>query len=382
MYHTFKLSERVGYAKKRGKRNMSQQDLESLRSQIDSLNLEILRLINERASVVEEIGKIKEKQGVNRYDPLRERHMLDLIKKNNNGPLNQMTVDYIFKQIFKTALKQLEAEKKKELLVSRKEKSEDTVININGELVGSGTPSFVFGPCAVESYEQVAAVAASIQEKGLKLIRGGAYKPRTSPYDFQGLGLDGLKILKEVSKEYGLGVITEIVTPSDLEHALDYIDVIQIGARNMQNFELLKAAGSTNKPVLLKRGLAATIDEFIHAAEYIMSKGNENIILCERGIRTYEKATRNTLDISAVPILKQETHLPVMVDVTHSTGRRDLLLPCSKAAIAIGADGVMAEVHPDPSIALSDQQQQMDIPTFNAYYDEILKFMKQYEVSK
>ena len=382
MYHTFKLSERVGYAKKRGKRNMSQQDLESLRSQIDSLNLEILRLVNERATVVEEIGKIKEKQGVNRYDPLRERHMLDLIKKNNNGPLNQMTVDYIFKQIFKTALKQLEAEKKKELLVSRKEKSEDTVININGELVGSGTPSFVFGPCAVESYEQVAAVAASIQEKGLKLIRGGAYKPRTSPYDFQGLGLDGLKILKEVSKEYGLWVITEIVTPSDLEHALDYIDVIQIGARNMQNFELLKAAGSTNKPVLLKRGLAATIDEFIHAAEYIMSKGNENIILCERGIRTYEKATRNTLDISAVPILKQETHLPVMVDVTHSTGRRDLLLPCSKAAIAIGADGVMAEVHPDPSIALSDQQQQMDIPTFNAYYDEILKFMKQYEVSK
>ena len=382
MYHTFKLSESAGYAKKRGKRNMSQQDLESLRSQIDSLNLDILRLINERATVVEEIGKIKEKQGVNRYDPLRERHMLDLIKDNNNGPLNQMTVDYIFKQIFKTALKQLEAEKKKELLVSRKEKSEDTVINVNGELIGSGTPSFVFGPCAVESYEQVAAVAATIQEKGLKLIRGGAYKPRTSPYDFQGLGLDGLKILKDVSKEYGLGVITEIVTPSDLDHALDYIDVIQIGARNMQNFELLKAAGATNKPVLLKRGLAATIDEFIHAAEYIMSKGNENIILCERGIRTYEKATRNTLDISAVPILKQETHLPVMVDVTHSTGRRDLLLPCTKAAIAIGADGVMAEVHPDPSIALSDQQQQMDIPTFNAYYEEILKFMKQYEVSK
>ena len=194
MYHTFKLSESAGYAKKRGKRNMSQQDLESLRSQIDSLNLDILRLINERATVVEEIGKIKEKQGVNRYDPLRERHMLDLIKDNNNGPLNQMTVDYIFKQIFKTALKQLEAEKKKELLVSRKEKSEDTVINVNGELIGSGTPSFVFGPCAVESYEQVAAVAATIQEKGLKLIRGGAYKPRTSPYDFQGLGLDGLKI--------------------------------------------------------------------------------------------------------------------------------------------------------------------------------------------
>ncbi|MCT6925836.1 MULTISPECIES: bifunctional 3-deoxy-7-phosphoheptulonate synthase/chorismate mutase [Bacillales] len=359
---------------------MSQHDLESLRGQIDGLNLEILRLINERAEIVNEIGKIKEKQGVNRYDPLRERHMLDLIKEHNNGPLNQMTVDYIFKQIFKTALKQLEEVKKKELLVSRKEKSEDTVININNELVGAGAPSFVFGPCAVESYEQVAQVAASIRDKGLKLIRGGAYKPRTSPYDFQGLGLEGLKILKQVSDEYGLAVITEIVTPADLEVAVDYVDVIQIGARNMQNFELLKAAGAINKPVLLKRGLAATIDEFIHAAEYIMSKGNENIILCERGIRTYEKATRNTLDISAVPILKQETHLPVMVDVTHSTGRRDLLLPCAKAAIAIGADGVMAEVHPDPSIALSDQQQQMDIPTFDAFYDEVLKFMKQYEV--
>ena len=359
---------------------MSQHQLEGLRDRIDELNLEILRLINERAEIVNEIGKIKEKQGVNRYDPLRERHMLDLIKKHNNGPLNQITVDFIFKQIFKTALKQLEAEKKKELLVSRKEKSEDTVVSVNGEQIGSGLPSFVFGPCAVESYEQVSAVAQTISEKGLKLIRGGAYKPRTSPYDFQGLGLEGLKILRQAADEHGLGVVTEIVTPADLETALDYVDVIQIGARNMQNFELLKAAGQLNKPILLKRGLAATIDEFVHAAEYIMSKGNENIILCERGIRTYEKATRNTLDISAVPILKQETHLPVLVDVTHSTGRRDLLLPCTKAAIAIGADGVMAEVHPDPSIALSDQQQQMDIPTFNAYYEEIQKFMKQYEV--
>ncbi len=359
---------------------MSEQNLDALRKQIDHLNLEILRLVNERAEVVNEIGKIKEKQGVNRYDPLRERHMLDLLKQNNKGPLNQMTVDYIFKQIFKTSLKQLEADKKKELLVSRKKKSEDTVIEINGETIGAGGPSFIFGPCSVESYEQTAKVAESISAKGLKFIRGGAYKPRTSPYDFQGLGLEGLKILKRVSEEYGLAVVTEIVTPAHIEEALDYVDVIQIGARNMQNFELLKAVGATNKPVLLKRGLAATIDEFIHAAEYIMSKGNENIMLCERGIRTYEKATRNTLDISAVPILKQETHLPVFVDVTHSTGRRDLLLPCAKAAIAIGADGVMAEVHPDPSVALSDQQQQMDIPEFNNFYTVLQKFMKEYEL--
>jgi 3-deoxy-7-phosphoheptulonate synthase / chorismate mutase len=169
-----------------------------------------------------------------------------------------------------------------------------------------------------------------------------------------------------------MAVISEIVSPADIEMAMDYIDVIQIGARNMQNFELLKAAGSVNRPVLLKRGLSATIEEFINAAEYIMAQGNDKIILCERGIRTYEKATRNTLDISAVPILKQETHLPVMVDVTHSTGRRDLLLPTAKAAIAIGADGVMAEVHPDPAVALSDSQQQMDLDQFDKFYNELL----------
>ena len=186
------------------------------------------------------------------------------------------------------------------------------------------------GPCAVESYEQVRQVAEAMKEQGLKLMRGGAFKPRTSPYDFQGLGLEGLQILRQVADEYDLAVISEILNPNDIEMSLDYVDVIQIGARNMQNFDLLRA-GAVNKPVLLKRGLSATIEEFINAAEYIMAKGNGNIILCERGIRTYERATRNTLDISAVPILKKETHLPVVVDVTHSTGRRDLLLPTAKA---------------------------------------------------
>ena len=239
--------------------------------------------------------------------------------------------------------------------------------------------SFIFGPCAVESYEQVLAVAQAIKAKGQKLLRGGAYKPRTSPYDFQGLGLEGLKILKELQMKQGLAVISEIVTPSHLEEALEYIDVIQIGARNMHNFELLKEAGSVNKPVLLKRGFAATIDEFINAAEYIISQGNDQIILCERGIRTYERATRNTLDISAVPILKQETHLPVFVDVTHSTGRRDLLIPTAKAAIAVGADGVMAEVHPDPAVALSDAAQQMDLNQFDEFYASMMDFMKTHE---
>lgn len=359
---------------------MSHLDLEQLREKVDAVNLEILTLINERAKVIQEIGKIKEKQGVNRYDPLRERHMLDLLKKNNNGPLDQKTVDHIFKEIFKSALDMQEEDHRKALLVSRKKKAEDTIIDINGEKIGDGTPSFIFGPCAVESQDQVSKVAEAIGAKGLKMIRGGAYKPRTSPYDFQGLGLEGLKMLKAAADQYKLAVVSEIVTPHHLEAALPYVDVVQVGARNMQNFELLKAVGQINKPVLLKRGMSATVDEFINAAEYIIASGNSQIILCERGIRTYEKATRNTLDISAVPILKQETHLPVFVDVTHSTGRRDLLLPAAKAAIAIGADGVMAEVHPDPAVALSDAAQQMDLNQFDDYYDALMKFMKQYEL--
>lgn len=214
------------------------------------------------------------------------------------------------------------------------------------------------------------------KKQGLKLLRGGAFKPRTSPYDFQGLGIEGLKILKRIADEFDMAVISEIVSPQDIDVALDYIDVIQIGARNMQNFELLKAAGSVRKPVLLKRGLSATLSEFMNAAEYIISRGNDQIILCERGIRTYERATRNTLDITAVPILKQETHLPVLVDVTHSTGRKDLLIPAAKAALAIGADGIMAEVHPDPEVALSDSAQQMNIEQFNQFISELRPLAK------
>ncbi|KKB75237.1 MULTISPECIES: bifunctional 3-deoxy-7-phosphoheptulonate synthase/chorismate mutase [Bacillus] len=350
---------------------MSNTELDLLRQQANELNLQILKLINERGRIVQEIGKAKEAQGINRYDPVRERAMLNSIIENNDGPFEDSTIQHIFKEIFKAGLELQEDDHSKALLVSRKKKPEDTIVNIKGETIGDGEQRFIIGPCAVESYDQVAEVAAAAKKQGLKLLRGGAFKPRTSPYDFQGLGVEGLKILKRVADEYDLAVISEIVNPQHIEEAIDYIDVIQIGARNMQNFELLKAAGSVKKPVLLKRGLAATLKEFINAAEYIISQGNDQIILCERGIRTYETATRNTLDISAVPILKQETHLPVFVDVTHSTGRRDLLLPTAKAALAIGADGVMAEVHPDPSVALSDSAQQMDIPTFEKWLNEL-----------
>ncbi|OIJ12441.1 chorismate mutase [Anaerobacillus alkalilacustris] len=350
---------------------MGNEQLEELRDKLDDVNLKLLNIINERAKLVQEIGQVKKTQGVNRFDPVRERKMLDMIAEKNEGPFDTATLQHIFKQIFKLSLELQEDDSRNTLLVSRKKQPEDTIVDVRGETIGDGKQRLIAGPCSVESYEQVASVAKVLKEQGVKLLRGGAFKPRTSPYDFQGLGLEGLKILKRVADEFNMAVISEIVDPKDIELAVEYIDVIQIGARNMQNFELLKAAGSVKKPVLLKRGLSATIEEFINAAEYIISKGNGNIMLCERGIRTYEKATRNTLDISAVPILKQETHLPVLVDVTHSTGRRDLLLPTAKAALAIGADAVMAEVHPDPAVALSDSAQQMDFDQFAKFMDDL-----------
>lgn len=355
---------------------MASNNLEILRNQIDEVNLEILKLLNKRGNLVQEIGKLKEVQGVKRFDPLRERVMLDLVAEHNEGPFETSTLQHIFKTIFKTGLELQEDDNRKALLVSRKKKPEDTVVDVKGEKIGDGAMHFIMGPCAVESYEQVKLVAQAMKEQGLHVMRGGAYKPRTSPYDFQGLGEEGLRILRQVADEFDMAIVSEILNPNDIEMALNYVDVIQIGARNMQNFELLKAAGAVKKPVLLKRGIAATIEEFMYAAEYIMAQGNNQIILCERGIRTYEKATRNTLDISAVPILKKETHLPVVVDVTHSTGRRDLLLPAAKAAIAIGADAVMAEVHPDPAVALSDSAQQMSIPQFHEFMNELKTFLQ------
>ncbi|MDQ0342010.1 3-deoxy-7-phosphoheptulonate synthase/chorismate mutase [Lederbergia wuyishanensis] len=349
-------------------------ELEMLRSKIEKTTLQILELLNERGKIAQDIGKLKEMQGVKRYDPVQERKLFDLIAEHNEGPFETSTVQHIFKQIFKASLELQEDDNRKALLVSRKKKPENTVVSVLGEEIGNGTQHFIMGPCAVESYDQVKLVAQAMKQQGLKLMRGGAYKPRTSPYDFQGLGLEGLKILRQVADEEGMAIISEILNPNDMETALDYVDVIQIGARNMQNFELLKVAGSVRKPILLKRGLSATIEEFMYAAEYILAQGNDQIILCERGIRTYEKATRNTLDISAVPILKKETHLPVVVDVTHSTGRKDLLLPTAKAALAIGADAVMAEVHPDPAVALSDSAQQMNIPEFNKFMEEARAF--------
>ncbi len=347
------------------------QELEALREKLNDINHNLLQLLSERAEIAQQIGHVKQKQGIPKYDPEREKKMLEQLVAENNGPFDDATIKHLFKQIFKASLDLQKDDHKKVLLVSRKQKQADTVLNIKGVNVGGNEHLLVAGPCSVESYDQLKTVASALKDQGIKVLRGGAFKPRTSPYDFQGLGVEGLKLLKQVATELDMITISEIVNPAHVELAADYIDVIQIGARNMQNFELLKAAGDVNVPVLLKRGLSATMEEFILAAEYILSRGNHNVMLIERGIRTYEKATRNTLDISAVPIIKQETHLPVLVDVTHSTGRKDIMLPCAKAALAAGADGVMIEVHPDPQTALSDAKQQMNVDEFTQFWTQL-----------
>jgi 3-deoxy-7-phosphoheptulonate synthase len=243
-------------------------------------------------------------------------------------------------------------------LVGRELKQETTVIDLgDGVRVGSAELAIIAGPCAIESREQAFAIAAGVKAAGAKLFRGGAYKPRTSPYSFQGLAEEGLKILAEVRDQFGLKIVTEAVDHESLELVEQYGDVIQIGARNMQNFSLLKCAGKARRPILLKRGLSATLDELLMAAEYILAEGNYNVILCERGVRTFADHTRNTLDLSIVPAVQRLSHLPIVVDPSHGTGRREKVAPMSRAAVAVGADGLIIEVHHQPDKALSDGYQ-------------------------
>jgi len=261
-------------------------------------------------------------------------------------------------------------------LVSREFKPEDTIVNIGGVLVGGGNLGIMAGPCAVESMEQLLESAEAVKARGANFLRGGAFKPRTSPYDFQGLAREGLEMLKAAGEKTGLKVVTEIVDMNALDLISEYADVLQIGARNMQNFELLKAVGRSQKPVLLKRGMSATISEWLNAAEYILSEGNYNVILCERGIRTYETFTRNTLDLSAVAAVKELSHLPIIVDPSHGTGRWQMVRPMARAAIAAGADGLMIEVHPHPEIALSDGDQSLTPENFSLVMKDVQNMMQ------
>ncbi len=244
-------------------------------------------------------------------------------------------------------------------LASRDFQPEDSKIAINGHVFGDNKVIIMAGPCSVESREQMLTTAAAVKEAGAHMLRGGAFKPRTSPYSFQGMGEEGLKILAEAKEKSGLYVVTEVMAPDQVELVSKYADVLQIGTRNMQNYALLNAVGQTDMPVLLKRGMMSTIEELLMSAEYIMSNGNHKVILCERGIRTFEKYTRNTLDINAVPVLKELTHLPVVVDPSHATGRWTLVKAASKAAVAAGADGLIIEVHPNPAEAVSDGEQSL-----------------------
>lgn len=256
-------------------------------------------------------------------------------------------------------------------LVAREVHPQDTVVEVGPVRIGGGGFTVIAGPCAVESHDQIRTAARAVSEAGARMLRGGAFKPRTSPYTFQGLGAEGLQLLREASQESGLPVVTEVLDAGDVTLVMRHADVLQIGARNMQNFRLLQAVGRSSVPVILKRGMAAKLDDLLLAAEYIVTEGNSQVVLCERGITTFETATRNTLDLSAVPLLKQRSHLPVLVDPSHGTGLRDLVPAMARAALACGADGLLVEVHPDPPRALSDGRQSLFPDQFAAMMREL-----------
>ena len=249
-------------------------------------------------------------------------------------------------------------------LVSRQLRQQRTVVKVGRVAIGSGELVVIAGPCSVESGEQLMETARAVKTAGANMLRGGAYKPRTSPYDFQGLGVEALRLLADASRETGLPIVTEVMSETDVEIVAEYADMLQVGARNMQNFSLLRKLATSSRPILLKRGPSATINEWLLAAEYLLAGGNSNVVLCERGIKTFETATRNTLDLSAIALAKELSHLPVLADPSHGTGRRSLVPPMSKAAAAAGADGLIIEVHPCPERALSDGPQSLDLPGF------------------
>jgi 3-deoxy-7-phosphoheptulonate synthase len=266
--------------------------------------------------------------------------------------------------------------------VSREFRPERTQIKVNGYEIGGDVFIMMAGPCSVENEKQIMTTAEQVADGGAHLLRGGAFKPRTSPYDFQGMAEEGLKLLRKAKQATGLGIVTEVMSDGDVELVAEYADVLQIGARNMQNFALLKALGKVVKPILLKRGMSSTIKELLMSAEYIVAHGNPNVILCERGIRTYETATRNTCDITAVPVLNELTHLPVIVDPSHATGKRSLVPALTRAAVAIGADGAIVEVHPCPDKAMSDGAQSLNIAQFRSMMQDLKPYVELWRHSR
>jgi 3-deoxy-7-phosphoheptulonate synthase/chorismate mutase len=350
---------------------MSEVTIESLRKEVDAINLQLLELLSKRAQLAYEIGKLQTSQGMELYDPQREADMLTALQMANKGPFSNDTVKALFKEIFKASLALEEKTARARIVVQRKSPDQNTVIQLpHGVKIGDGSFQIVAGACAVESFEQMDAIGEVLASEGVKIMRGMAYKPRSSPYDYQGMGEEGLKIARKVADKYGMVVVSEIMDASQIPMFQDYVDIFWVGARNMQNSFLLKALGKIRQPVILKRHFSATLKELIYCAEYIASGGNTNVIFIERGIRTFNEEVRNTLDIGAVPLLKMESHLPVIVDISHSAGRRDLAVPFGRIAKAAGADGLMVEVHPNPPVAMSDAKQQL-------YFDQFRELMRE-----
>ncbi|MCA1944028.1 MAG: bifunctional 3-deoxy-7-phosphoheptulonate synthase/chorismate mutase [Desulfovibrio sp.] len=341
--------------------------LQELRARMGAVNLRVLEALLEYYQVARMIGQEKDRLHLPHFDPRREAEMLSEILEANAASPARLPDDMlarIFKEIFKNSTEFMGVQQRKTLRVHRSSGAGDHVIELpHGRIGRSGgaEAAIIAGPCSVESREQLLKTATPLREAGVRFLRGGAFKPRSSPYSFQGLEEEGLILLREVADELGMDVITEVLSVKDVDLVARYADVLQVGTRNMANFSLLKVLGSLHKPILLKRGMCATMEETILAAEYIASGGNADILLCERGIRTFETWTRNTLDLAAVALFKQETTLPVVVDVSHALGRKDLVAPMAFAALAAGADAVMFECHCHPAAALSDADQQLDM---------------------
>ena len=347
--------------------------LEALRKAVDEVNSELLAVLNRRGDLVNRIRDVKVSQGMEMFDPVREAHQMKELVSRNSGPMTPKMVEHIFREVFRAFHGQMQDSCGEGLLVTSKQGP--GTVTIGNVTLGNGKPVLIAGPCAVESEEQLEAVATLLEELGVSLMRGGAFKPRSSPYTFQGLGMVGVKLLAKVAASHGLSTVSELTDAEFLGDFQEQIDVIQVGARNMYNYDFLKKLARSNRPILLKRGLSATIEEFLLSAEYLFAGGNRQVILCERGIRTFEPSTRNTLDLSAVPLLKEKTGLPVVVDVGHAAGRKDLLLPLAKAALAVGADAVMVQVHPTPASALSDAGQQLDLDAFRRFVESLQPYL-------
>ncbi len=349
-------------------------DLQGLRDEIGRLNLQILDLLSRRAECVVRLSSIKRRDRLDLFSPSREQEMLDALVARNRGPFSDEVIRHLFKQVFASSLGLMERGLISDMGVARRTGLPDVSVPLGGLVLGEA-PVLIAGPCAIEDPDQMEEVAAHLAARGVRLLRAGAFKSRTSPYAFQGLGEEGLRLLQDVARRHGMATVTEVTDIRWIDACAKHADMLQIGARNMSNFELLRAVGAAGRPVLLKRGLAATLDEFLNAAEYVYQAGCRQLVLCERGIRTFSRDTRFTLDISAVPLLKARARLPVVVDVSHAAGRRDILSPLARAALAAGADGVMVEVHPRPHLARSDGPQQLDLPLFDAFLASLVPWI-------